>query len=226
MPTDGSAACQADFTITDVAFVNDTPRAACTGVAPPSDVIANFSDAFPTAPGAFAFASGGTFTYASAGLAPPALSLVGDGTPAGQSLAVAVDSGVPPAFSTTAWDGFGLYFNMCTDASRYAGIRFTINGDVGACLLQFSAQFSENDDVAADPTFGSCTVPTCFSPWVEPIGAGTTTVRFADLAGGSPLTTVDTARLTGVHWQFMPPTGAAAASCHASFTVDDVTFVP
>ena len=66
----------------------------------------------------------------------------------------------------------------------------------------------------------------CFSSWVEPVGTGTTTVRFADLMGGSPVSGVDAAKLTGLHWQFMPPVGAAAASCAASFTVDDVSFVP
>jgi hypothetical protein len=115
---------------------------------------------------------------------------------------------------------------MCTDASSYSGISFTINGDLGACPLQFSAQFSEDDDVVSDPSFGSCTATTCYPPSVQPVGAGTTTVRFADLTGGNPLTTVDAARLTGVHWQVSPPTGAGAASCSANFTIDNVSFVP
>jgi hypothetical protein len=227
VPTNGSPACNADFIITDVSFVNDTPRAACVGSPPASPVITDFSDAFSTGPGAFAFADGGTFTYASVGQAPPTLSLVSsDGTAAGQALSVAFNTGTPLADAAAVWDGFGLYFNMCTDASRYSGISFTINGNLGACPLQFSAQFSEDDDVASDPSFGSCTAATCYPPSLQPVGVGTTTVRFADLTGGNPLTTVDAARLTGVHWQVSPPTGAAAASCSANFTIDDVSFVP
>jgi hypothetical protein len=226
-PTDGTA-CTANFTITDVAFVNGAPPVACTGLPPQSPVITDFSDALVTAPGSMIINAGGTFAYAAPGLTPPALSLVSsDGTPAGQALQVSVDSGTPPADAAFAWDGFGLYFNMCTDASTYAGIGFTINGDLGACSLQFGAQFSQDDDVGADPAFGSCVAGgACFSPFVEPVGAGRTTVRFADMMGGSPLPTVDAARLTAIHWQFTVPTGISAASCAARFTIDDVAFVP
>jgi hypothetical protein len=227
VPTDGSPACNADFIITDASFINDTPRAACVGTAPASALITDFSDAVSYSPGSVSFSNGGTFTYASTGLAPPVLGLVSsDGTSAGQSLSVSMNTGVPPADAAFNWDGFGLYFNMCTDVSEYSGVQFTINGDLGNCPLQFSPQFSEDDDVAADPSFGSCTAASCYSPIAQPIGAGTTTVRFADLTGGSPMSTVDAARLTGIHWQVEPPTGATAASCQASFTVDNVTFVP
>ena len=202
-------------------------RPPCTGSSPASSIIADFSDAFATRPGSFVFSTGGTFTYASAHLTPPALSLLStDGTAAGQKLAVSINTGTPPADTPFAWDGFGLYFNKCTDASSYSGIRFTIIGDVGACPIQFAAQFSEDDDVVADSAFGSCTAASCFSPMVQPVGAGTTTVHFAELAGGSPMSTVDAARLTGVHWQVMPPTGVSAAACTANFTVDDVSFIP
>jgi hypothetical protein len=227
VPTDGSPACNADFIITDVSFINDTPRAACVGSVPVSALITDFSDAVSDSPGSISFANGGTFTYASTGLAPPVLGLVSsDGTSAGQSLSVSMNTGVPPADAAFNWDGFGLYFNMCTDASQYSGIQFTINGDLGGCPLQFSPQFSEDDDVAADPSYGSCTAASCYSPLAQPIGTGTTTVRFADLSGGGPMSTVDSARLTGVHWQVEPPTGGAAASCQTNFTVDNVTFVP
>ena len=106
------------------------------------------------------------------------------------------------------------------------GIRFTIIGDVGACPLQPAAQFSEDDDVVADSAFRFPQAASCFLRDGPAHRAGTTTVHFAELAGGSPVPTVDAARLTGVHWQVMPPTGVSAAACTANFTVDDVSFIP
>jgi hypothetical protein len=226
-PVDGSPACTAAFTITDVSFVNDAPRPACTGTAPASSLITDFSDALTTGAGAFTIGEGGTFTYQSAGSAAPVLSLVStDGTPAGQALSVSIDTGLPPANIGAAFSGFGLYFNSCTDASAYSGISFMITGDLGACPLQFSAQFSEDDFMGDDPSFGSCSAALCYSPSFQPVGLGTNTISFASMTGGAPVTVVDAARLTGVHWQVTPPTGASAASCAANFTVDDVAFVP
>jgi Glycoside hydrolase family 44 len=208
--TDGAADAEAGTSV-----------AACTGAPPLDPVITDFSDAV-AGPSGITFGtyprlSGGTFTYAALGQGTPALSLVAAG--ADQALQVTDSTGVPTD-PGNAWSGFGLYFNSCVDASAFAGIEFTITGDLGACSLSLVVGFSEDGSVAYGP-LGSCTASTCLFPGSPPLATGTSTVLFSDLAGGAPVPAVNPATLTGVQWQFAAPAGG----CSASFTVDDVKFI-
>jgi hypothetical protein len=233
-PTDGSPPCSASFTVTDVSFINDSPPKACTGVSPATPVIATFADAVPSpvAVGNFDLPSiGGTYTYSSDGVSKPTLSLPStNGRPSGQALGVSVATGLPPATAQYAWSGAGIFFNSCTDASRYSGVRFSIKGNVGSCPLYFSTTFSEDDAVESNPNHGSCVsaANACYPPWSQPVNAGTTTVKFSEMTSGSPVSGVNPKDLTGIHWEYRPPTdatGGGASSCSANFTIDDVAFV-
>jgi hypothetical protein len=201
----------------------------CSGTPPASALITDFSDAvvgtsgisFGTQPSI----GGGSFTYAATGLTAPVLSLApAPAGSTGQALQVAANPGLTtdPA---NDFSGFGLGFDMCVDASAYTGIQFTITGSLGNCSLTFATQFSEDNSVTDDPSFGSCTLGgNCFPPSSNPIGTGTTVVHFADVFGGSPLTAVDAHALTGVQWNLSGPTDGVSV-CSANFAVTDVTFV-
>jgi hypothetical protein len=203
------------------------PPMVCSGTPPAAALITDFSDAvagtsgiaFGTPPGL----GGGTFTYAATGLNPPVLSLApAPAGSTGQALQVVANPGLPtdPA---DEFSGFGLGFDMCVDASAYTGVEFTITGDLGSCALTFAAQFSEDNSVTDDPSFGSCTLGgNCFPPSSGPIVAGTTVVHFADLLGGSPQTSVDARALTGVQWNLDTN---PASPCSASFAVTDIRFI-
>lgn len=201
----------------------------CSGTPPASALITDFSDAvvgtsgigFGTQPSL----GGGSFTYAATGLTAPVLSLApAPAGSTGQALQVVAN----PGLTTDAakdFSGFGLGFDMCVDASAYTGIQFTITGSLGNCSLTFATQFSEDNSVTDDPSFGSCTLGgNCFPPSSNPIGAGTTVVHFSDVFGGSPLTAVDAHALTGVQWNLSGPTDGVGV-CSANFAVTDITFV-
>jgi hypothetical protein len=185
--------------------------------------------------------SGGMFTYPNA---------VGD------PYAVSSD------FSTGEWhvtgnignySGVGLYFTGCNriDASNYAGISFTIRGNLAMSgSVTFSVGTSA-DDISflwlnAQPTppsplavanSGRC-VPamgqydgTCATPtFVVPVTAteALIEVRWADLTGGSPSATVNPAEITDIRWILPVPGGAGTTNptpYAADFYIDDLTFI-
>ncbi len=116
-----------------------------------------------------------------------------------------------PIDAADEFSGFGLGFDMCVDASAYTGVEFTITGNLGSCALTFAAQFSEDNSVTDDPSFGSCTLGgNCFPPSSGPIAAGTTVVHFTDLLGGSPQTSVDARASRGCNGTWTPTRPALA----------------
>lgn len=122
--------------------------------------------------------------------------------------------------------GLSFAFPACIDASAFTGIQFTITGDLGTCLVEASAVPSEDNAT----TFGgaaTCTASSCVPPASAPVSTGTTTVRFADMTGGTPLGTVDTHALNDVQWVVVAPTDAdgGAESCAANFIISAVSFV-
>jgi hypothetical protein len=210
------------------ASTGGTAPSVCVGYAPASDLITDFSDAvtdgsnisFGTSPNL----GGGIYTYSAQGLNMPTVSLVSNGS--GQALAIAATPGTP-VDSGNAWLGVGSGLGSCVDASAYAGVQFSIKGDLSSCSLVFSVNFSEDNSVTNDPAFGSCTSSSCYPPASSTIATGPTdatyTVLFADMNnGGSPMTVVDTRAITGLQWQLAAPLDG---SCAANFTIDDVRFV-
>lgn len=161
------------------------------------------------------------FTYAAPGLTQPTVTqiLAGDGRLLGLHVLATPGTSSDPY---NAWLGVGLALNGCVDASAYAGVRFTIAGDLGTCSLAFVAIPTEKQAVAYG---GACTGASCWSPPSAPLAVGTSTVYFADLVGGVPDGPIDPSRLQGVQWQLTVPTDGSTAPCSATFNITDVAFV-
>ena len=161
------------------------------------------------------------FTYAAPGLTQPTVTsiLAGDGRLLGLHVSATPGTSSDPY---NAWLGVGLGLNGCVDASAYAGVRFTIAGDLGTCSLAFVAIPTEKQAVAYG---GACTGASCWSPPSAPLAVGTSTVYFADLVGGVPDGPIDPSRLQGVQWQLTVPTDGSSAPCSATFNITDVAFV-
>jgi hypothetical protein len=172
-------------------------------------------------------------------------------------------------------DFFGLYWNCsgapsggCTmDASAYAGIQFTIMGNVGPSrTITFTMGRAEDDTPSENAMCGTCVVPAdaathedaCHGPRkVLTLPANATTpmtvaLRWADLVGGSPKSSIDPHQLTGILWYFTnaPPADGGTADAGAGdagdaagdaaseggstgapsyavdLTIDDIKFIP
>jgi hypothetical protein len=152
------------------------------------------------------------------------------------------------------YSGFGLYFSNCNriDASAFAGISFTIRGNVamgGTITLQVG---TSDDDIshlwlnsqpappnpAAPANSGRCLPAmnqydgTCVTPTFSvPITPTTTTieVRWADLVGGRPSASVNPSEITSISWIFPNPPGAGTATptpYAAELYLDDLSFIP
>jgi hypothetical protein len=185
--------------------------------------------------------SGGLFTYPNA---------VGD------PYAVSSD------FSTSEWhvsgnvgnySGFGLFFTGCNriDASDYAGISFTIRGNVAMSgSVTFSVGTSADDisflwlnsqptppSPLAAPNSGRC-IPamgqydgSCATPsLVVPVTPTETLVevRWADLTGGSPAATPNPEEITDIRWILPTPGGAGTTNptpYAADLYIDDLSFI-
>jgi hypothetical protein len=189
-------------------YVVGTGPISCDGSPAPTDQITNLV--------------GSPFTFAGAGLSAPTV------TPfKGPTLGLQVSAN--PGTTTdpsNAFLGFGWGFGgpPCLDASVFTGVQFTITGDLGTCGLQFFLTPSEDNPVQFGP-FGVCTAATCISPSSGLLGVGTTVVNFTDLAGGTPLATLDATALNAIGWTLTPPTDGVTAPCVANFTVTDISFV-
>jgi hypothetical protein len=155
---------------------------------------------------------GGTYTY---GSPAPVLNLTS--APALHAMLTA------PAPTSPEYVGFGLYFNSCVDASMYTGVQFTIAGTVTGCMVQFSANYSE-DAATTDPK-GTCTGSSCYSSQYTvasiPATASPVMVLFSQQTEGMPAAAVDKGKLVGVQWQFTVPMGMA---CMADVTISNVSF--
>lgn len=120
---------------------------------------------------------------------------------------------------------FGLYW-MCAaaprggctmDASKYAGIQFTIKGYVGPSrTITFTMGRAENDTAGENAMCGTCVAPAdaatredaCHGPRkvltlpANPMTPMTVTLLWTDLVGGSPKDSIDPHQLTGILWYF------------------------
>lgn len=141
-----------------------------------------------------------------------------------------ITGGFTPPLTGGNWEGFGLYLDSasCADVSRYTGVRFDFQGDLGGCALAFGASFSGDTATSDDPGRGTCTgtLSTCYPPQftVATPDAGTKTsfqVPFTSLGAGSPIQRFDPTSLINVQWQLNAPT---SGQCTASFTVENVEF--
>ncbi len=166
-----------------------------------------------------------TYSFGSPGLT--AVSVTPQNGPNGlESLHIlaSLDPAHPFAGGGIAFTGFE--FPACVDASAYTGIQFTITGDLGTCLVEASVVPSE-DNATGNGSVGTCVASSCMSPVSPPVSAGTTTVPFTSMSGGTPRATVDAHALNDVQWVVVAPTDASgnAQSCGANFIVSNISFV-
>jgi len=168
-------------------------------------VVTDFNSARGTNPITFGSPGtipGRTFLSAPAVASPPVLSLVtgGNGTPA-----LAFNAKPAPADYV-----FGLSFDYCVDASAFNAVRFAADTRIPDCPIEVGVLSVSNATSADDPR-GRCS-PGC--PWLfTPITqSGVVTVPFG------PASTVAPEALIGIRLR-------VPASCGASVTIDDVTFV-
>jgi uncharacterized membrane protein YgcG len=134
-----------------------------------------------------------------------------------------------------AYDGFGVYFTTCTDASAYTGVSFNIKGNAGP-TGKLSFRFQTNANTAVDKTNmkGACVVPAgtadpyplchaaMYDITVAP-GGGVVEVKFAQATGGAPVLGVDGKDIIGLEWAF-PWAGATDTAYDVDVTVDDIKF--
>jgi hypothetical protein len=126
-------------------------------------------------------------------------------------------------------------FESCIDASAFQGVSFTVEGDLGSCELSFSPLSSENASVNYYGP-GSCSVPApvthdaivagCRAPRSVPLGTGSHLVRFADLAGGTPESTVNPATLVGLQWWLAASSAPGAPPCVGEVQIRNIAFAP
>jgi hypothetical protein len=191
---------------------------------PAAPLITEFADlvASATSAGQFTFTAGipgGTFAY------QPAALMVTDATGA-----------LNVKGNIAAYDGFGVYFTACTDASAYTGVSFNIKGNAGPTgKLSFRIQTNANTAVDQVNKKGACVVPAgtadpyplchaaMFDITVTP-GGSVVEVKFSDVVGGAPVATVDGKDIIGLEWAF-PWMGATDTAYDADVTVDDIKFI-
>ena len=193
---------------------------ACVGTKPVGSLITSFADLNPSNPGNFTFGAGlpgGTFSYQSGQLtltATPELAL-----------------NIKGIVSTS--DGFGFFFDDCTDASAYTGVSFTIKGYAGPSgSLDFRIQTNANTVPNSANMRGSCIVPAGMTNTYAlchgatsaiPVAATATvvSVNFSSLTGGAPNLTVSGKDIIGLEWAF---TWSNGTPYDADVTIDDVQF--
>ncbi|MES1171979.1 MAG: hypothetical protein ABUL77_01975 [Bacteroidota bacterium] len=187
---------------------------ACNAMLAPNANITEFTDAtaqgrWGTAPTTF---TGGIFSYSEAGstftaaidLAAHSFRLMG---------------------SVMGYAGGGLYFDLCTDASAYSGVRFTIAGDLGMCALELQVQTNSDKMVETNGMKGTCSTGCSFpsaknlQTMITGAGPQTITVPFSAFTGGAPVA-FSNKEVVGLQWQLTSMT-----SCSPNVTIDNVVWV-
>jgi len=200
---------------------------ACAGVKPTGALITDFGDlvAATSPAGQYTFGGmeglkGGTFSYQ-----------------AGALTYTTTDKALEVKGNIANYDGFGIYFNSCTDASAYTGVSFTVKGSVGTTgKMNFSFQTNADQGIDTVNMHGTC--PTAdlsndyndchFAQYQFPVTATATTVtiHFNDTQSvpGLPVAAVDGKDLLGLQWSFAWA-GMTDTAYDADVTIDDVMFI-
>jgi hypothetical protein len=162
------------------------------------------------------------YTFQGTGLSPPAVTPLFGSDFTWQGLDVTLNPGTTtdPA---NAFVGFGVPLFGCVDARAFSGIRFTINGDLGTCPLQFGIVPQDDNSTMFG---GSCTASVCLEPTSNVLSSGTNVLPFAALSGGTPDPILNPSALMDIQWQLNVPTDGVTPACNAHFTITDISFVP
>lgn len=201
---DGAPAvgCTGNFTIGNVAFYGGTGTAATTSS---TCATVNVSSSPTLTATPYALAGSGNIEY---GAAPDSwvtfTSSSSDGQPSlsfnPSTGALTLDATLPDV--TDAYAEMGLSFDStsCVNASAFAGISFTLTGDLGGCGLLLVIEDSEGITPSQDPNRGTCTASSCAPPHYVVAGSGSIMVPFTSLTGGSPQGAIDPTAILSVQW--------------------------
>jgi hypothetical protein len=129
--------------------------------------------------------------------------------------------------------GFGLSFDICGDASAFAGISAVIGGTLSNAALKWQLQTSNDTPIDSTTGRGECAYSPPEEKWTDcgynglTITGVSTTVNtysytWGQFTGGKPVTTVDKNEIIGLQWQVECPSGGS--SCTIDITIDDVKF--
>ncbi|MBN1609298.1 MAG: hypothetical protein JW940_21890 [Polyangiaceae bacterium] len=127
--------------------------------------------------------------------------------------------------------GFALDFRTCSDASAFAGISVTIQGDTAGSSLFLQLETSRN--MPNDLPGGQCEFASEATRWddcsynriaITDITAASQVVElsWSQFTGGVPITPVDEAELLGMQFQFQC---VAGADCAMDVTITEVRLI-
>jgi len=201
--TAGPLSCNANFTISNVAFYGNagTQRpglSSCPAVTPAAAAITgnNVTTAddgtivYGTSPALWA-----TFSAHGTGQLPVTLSVNSSGGLTVRASIYSADGSYANAQAGLAYVG-----TNCLNASQYTGIRFELTGDFGKCGMLFEVIDAEDTPSSAVPGKAECTASRCIDPYFRLTKPGVYEVPFSALANGAPMPTVDTTSIIGMQW--------------------------
>jgi hypothetical protein len=116
------------------------------------------------------------------------------------------------------------------DASRFDGISFTLSGDAGEAQLELQVQTSHdypiddgNSKGECQGSWSDCVNNAAAIDFTSSAEVMTVQVPWADLTGGTPVSTMDPSEILGIQWQL---NCASDAVCTPNIVIDDVQFYP
>jgi len=199
---------------------------ACANAIPSGALITSFADLVPNPSnkGNFNFVlgvPGGTYAYQ-----PDAMVLT---VTSEQAL------NIKGTVAASSYDGFGLYFNTCIDASAYTGVSFNLKGNAGPSnALDFRIRTNSNTEVDPPNMKGTCIVPAgtggdaayglCHAAHyliAVPASGGLVNVKFSSLSDGAPIGLVTGKEILFLEWAFTP---SSSSSYPVDVTIDNVQF--
>jgi hypothetical protein len=205
--------------------VDAGPLPHCSAVAPTGPIIADFNGLNNQAFGVYGVdpVIGATFVTSGA--------LLQDFTDGNWHLTGSVSG--PVSFGLN-WKCPGVIDGVCTlDLSRYAGIQFTMNGNLGPSDWVTLSMGSIRDEPPAASACGVCNVPdgieTCTDPFatlrfstaVPPAVLSLTWIAFQS---GDPYAFTDQQRVASITWTL--PAAEDGGSYPVDFTLDDIRLIP
>jgi len=127
-------------------------------------------------------------------------------------------------------------FPKCTDATRFAGVRFKIRGNYAGFSMEHATKDVQHEDRARRAKFstgkrGACPPQSRLQPSQVTHVAQAVTVPFGGQGiRGNPALPLDKPEITGLVWQFSVGMASdivdGTTTCVADLAIDDITFHP
>ena len=177
----------------------------CGGVIPPSASILSTTYSITSSTGEINYGTSpylwGTYTAQSPGVTKPVLTL------APTTGAITVSGAVAASDAGTSFVIMGFGFESgteCVNAASYAGVTFTIAGDLGGCDVRLMADDAEDSSSGTSP-LARCTGSACRTASYAVTETGTFEVPFTAFTGGAPDAGFDPTSILSIQFQFDAP---------------------